>query len=425
MYLFLTCWIKCQHSIGDEEGGRTAWYRFDSADGKWPSGVFTIQLCVLNDSAAAMSVGPGDAPGAGAVPALRQRAHWYISAGRKEKRSSSPSSDLGNSFVTSHHPQTLIKWHYPERLVSSRYKYKQLIKITNPSQRETLIMSDRDTDSPDIPNKETRKRGRRRDLRREDEEKQQGTGCISNTKEFSKLATGVNKIYQSLLFGPLEMSVRIESPLWLSGGRRCEGTDRGDNKGNVRISYVREDVASHIRDVQSACSALLFQLGNEKIIGCFEEFQRATRNGLGPHLEAASHRASDPCQGDQQPWNACKCVSWASSRGALPSQSAALGDGRVQVPCVGKQAHLRKHGERREAEFCSLPVVASPDYGKRARSGLFPKGYADRGNQAEALERRSSRGDGSCPASLRGRQALKLPLIILSCAVYFQVTSYD
>lgn len=37
--------------------------------------------------------------------------------------------------MTSYHPQSLIKWHYPERLVSSRYKYKQLIKITNPSQR--------------------------------------------------------------------------------------------------------------------------------------------------------------------------------------------------------------------------------------------------------------------------------------------------
>lgn len=39
------------------------------------------------------------------------------------------------SFVTSYHPRTSIQQHYLERLVSISYKYKQLIKITNPSQR--------------------------------------------------------------------------------------------------------------------------------------------------------------------------------------------------------------------------------------------------------------------------------------------------
>lgn len=40
--------------------------------------------------------------------------------------------------MTSNHPSTLFKWHYPERLVSMRYKYKQLIKITKPSPRGTM-----------------------------------------------------------------------------------------------------------------------------------------------------------------------------------------------------------------------------------------------------------------------------------------------
>lgn len=53
MYLFLTIGIQCQHSTGDEEGGSAR--SPAPADGNRPSGVFTVQLCILNGPAPALS----------------------------------------------------------------------------------------------------------------------------------------------------------------------------------------------------------------------------------------------------------------------------------------------------------------------------------------------------------------------------------